>query len=733
MPAAVDATAKSPDLPHLELICFGTPTARLAGRPAPADVLWRKNLALLIYLALSPDASRSRSQVLGVLWPEKDEVRARHSLNEALHRLRASLGSDRLRSRGESITLNPQELEVDAVQFTALAKAHASGALALLRGDFLEGFTVEDAPEFENWAAAERARLRAAAATTLVTHGEKMLGAGSLAEAREAVRRALAFDSYAEPAVGLEMRAAALAGDQAGALKAYHEFALFLRQIGEQPSRELVALAERIRSHRWRRTGEAARADEPPLVGRATALREVARILREGLTNGPRTLVVSGDPGSGKTRLLSHCLERLALEGALTITARLLEVDQDVPWSTLRTLMRAGLLQAPGLAAADPNALAVLAALVPELAARVEARPPQDRGQVGAALASLLGAVADETSLSLGLDQAQFGDRATLGALHAAMQQMVGVPLVLILASGTSLEGGPPELLELHCDVGRGVAGAVVRLEPLTLHDVGELVAALAPWCSTEPERSRLARRIAFETGGNPFLAVTMLQGLQDLVLLRQEALAWPPPQATLESPLPMVVPDLVRRTIMARLGQLDAETRGVLGAASVGDAALDLDLIGALTGLSRAVLDDHLAILERQRFLRFDNGRYLFAAPLIEQVVRAEGLTPGQVGGIRARAIAALGPRQDLESRALRAELLARTTPGLHTFEEAVAVARAALAAQSVRIARRALLAAERAIEAEPAFDRRELDALRELLPGETRTRGAPPIPRGP
>ena len=64
-----------------------------------------------------------------------------------------------------------------------------------------------------------------------------------------------------------------------------------------------------------------------------------------------------------------------------------------------------------------------------------------------------------------------------------------------------------------------------------------------------------------------------------------------------------------------------------------------------------------------------------------------------------------------------LRAELQARAAPGARAFEEAVAVAHAALAAQSRRTARRAILAAERAVAAEPGFDPRQLSELQALL----------------
>src|ERR1051325_6123986 len=72
------------DLPLLELQCFGVPSARLSGSPAPPELLRRKHLALLVYLALSPQHRRTRAHLVGVLWPETGEAQARHSLNEAV-------------------------------------------------------------------------------------------------------------------------------------------------------------------------------------------------------------------------------------------------------------------------------------------------------------------------------------------------------------------------------------------------------------------------------------------------------------------------------------------------------------------------------------------------------------------------------------------------------------------------------------------------------------------------
>jgi DNA-binding SARP family transcriptional activator len=51
------------------------------GAPAPPELVWRKNLALLVYLARSPRRTRSRDHLVALLWPEKDAAAARHSLN----------------------------------------------------------------------------------------------------------------------------------------------------------------------------------------------------------------------------------------------------------------------------------------------------------------------------------------------------------------------------------------------------------------------------------------------------------------------------------------------------------------------------------------------------------------------------------------------------------------------------------------------------------------------------
>ncbi len=698
-------------LSTLELRCFGAPTARLDGRDPPPDVLWRKHLALLIYLALSPNRTRARDHLVGLLWPEKPEKDARHSLNEAVRRLRQSLGDDRLISRPDSVTLHDVGLEVDALRFLAMADRDPADALGLYTADFLEGLTIDDAPTLEEWVSAERERFRARAMALLLDSGEKDLAACLFVDAQGAARRMLSSHPFHEPAARLLMRAAALSGDAAGALATYREFSDRLSQgLGEKPSRELAALAERVRQNTWRPTAMRRAEAEPPLVGRAQAHADAFATMERGLTEGSQTLLISGAPGMGRTRLLGECAARLMLEGATVATARPLANDTDVKWSTLRLLVRSGLGQMPGLVGAAPDALAVLAAVAPDIGTKGPAVEPRDAAQVAAALSAALRSAAEEQPVGIAIDDAHYADQATLSALAGAMERLPDARVTLLLAVPEPVDNSSADLLHLRGAIGRSLPGATVRLDPLSETDLGELTRHLAPWCADPSQQHRLTRRLAAETSGNPFFAVTLLRGFERLATLREDFVAWPRPQVTFDTPLPFTLPDLVGTAIAARLVELDARAQGVLAAATIGGLAFDLDLIAALTHVSRLEVEDSLVAAERRHLVVFDGDRYAFAAPLIADVVRRECLTAGQRRSMARRAAELLESRGDLESRVLRVELLSRADGGPETFGAALGLAREARAVGAARATSRAIAAAERAAGKTPTEEQRKM-----------------------
>jgi DNA-binding SARP family transcriptional activator len=210
-----------------------------------------KRAALLVYLAAAlPRGFHRRDALLALFWPELDTSHARDALNSALKLLRQGLGSDTVVSRGgEEVAIAANRFWTDVVAFeAALAEGTFEGALQYYRGDFLEGFHVAEAAGFEEWMEGERRRLRGAAAQAARGLADQKAGAGDLGLAVHWARRAVALAPDDEGAVRRLLELLDAAGDHAGALRTYDEFAARLRrEFGAEPATETRAAIGRLR------------------------------------------------------------------------------------------------------------------------------------------------------------------------------------------------------------------------------------------------------------------------------------------------------------------------------------------------------------------------------------------------------------------------------------------------------------------------------------------------------
>ena len=202
----------------------------------------RRRLAVLALLAAADERGLSRDQLVAYLWSEASEESARHSLEQVLYGLRRSVADD-LFLGVNPIRLNPAVLEVAVSLFErALASGAAAEAVALYRGPFLDGFYLNDAPEFERWATCERSRLAGRYAGAL----DQLAGAAeaerAFSVAVEWRRKLASLDPLSAPrALGL-MRALADAGDSAGALNHARTYESLVRlELGATPDASIVA------------------------------------------------------------------------------------------------------------------------------------------------------------------------------------------------------------------------------------------------------------------------------------------------------------------------------------------------------------------------------------------------------------------------------------------------------------------------------------------------------------
>src|SRR5262252_1196463 len=118
------------------------------GRDVRAVLRQPKRCALLVYLALAgPERFRRRDTVVALFWPERDEPHARGALRQALSFLRRELGDRVVATRGEEeIGLEPGAVSIDVREFEqACESGRNTDAVALYRGDFLDGFFLAEA------------------------------------------------------------------------------------------------------------------------------------------------------------------------------------------------------------------------------------------------------------------------------------------------------------------------------------------------------------------------------------------------------------------------------------------------------------------------------------------------------------------------------------------------------------------------------------------------------------
>jgi DNA-binding SARP family transcriptional activator len=614
----------------IECRVLGPLEVRLDGSPPPPELLWRKHVALLIYLALSPARARPRDHLVALLWGEKPDSAARHSLNEALRLFRRSLGAEGVSGHGDLISLDPSLVALDSdLLEIRLHSGDAIAAAELVRGEFMEGFSVADAWEFDEWLAAERRVWRERCVRALVEAAQMQASRGMTRAAAELADRALRLDPLAEAALRARMMACALAGDRTGGLAAYAQWTGRVgSEYGLTPSPETESLAERIRNEKvWpapsvSEAGQAIRRAWS-LIGREaqleTVLREWSGCKREGRLH---IAVITGAPGMGRTRLGEEVLARARLDGARTATLRAVPGDRDSAGSGLRALFLTGLIPD---GATDQRANAIEGE--EPIAHRQRTSPAPLPDTLGAAPAALSALAAGEPT-ALFLDDAQWLDRESALALHTLTRDLRARPLFIILS--VAAPSVAPEIDTLRTRVGGDVPGVSVHLEPLPDAAVRVLAREILPGYSPE-ELDRITRRVQADCAGVPFLVTAVLGAVAVGLELNPPSAAWPAASRTLEHTLPARLPDPAVAAIRVEFRRLSDAAQKVLIAAAVLNDRADSDLLVRATGMLAHEVTSALDELEWKRWLASEARGYTFVSRLVREVVAGDMTTSGQ------------------------------------------------------------------------------------------------------
>ena len=484
---------------------LGSPSVTVAGGESVPGLGPGKPLALLCYLARTREARREELTTL--LWGSVDEARARNAFRQSLHRLRQALDGILVQSNDRLQLDEHGPLWCDVTAFEeALSAGDVDQALELYRGDFLEGLILGE-HGFDHWADLERARLgsRYRAALEIGVRAAVARADWQLATSRsERLVETAPYDGSAVLLLASTLEAAGRGSEVPGVLEAY---SARCEELGIEPAADVIA-----RPSRPAASGTPApsspRIDRPhepgSLFGRNVVLGNLNRAWESARGGVGQLVVLSGEAGSGKTRVLDEFARSLAvLDRPLVLRGRDMP-GASLPYASIAEALR-GTSRAPGLAGASEHLLAEAARIVPEIRDRFKLPQPGPIADDAARLrffegvAAVLEAVSYEQPVCLLLDGLEYGAPVTFDLVRYLATRLRGCA-ILIVATGTSrvadrlVPGGPGES-------GRGAGIFRMDLEPLTDADAAALVASL-PEAAAVSHEDQL--RIVGMGAGNP-------------------------------------------------------------------------------------------------------------------------------------------------------------------------------------------------------------------------------------
>ncbi len=567
----------------LQLRLLGELQVVANGRPLPLPQS-KKTRALLGYLALTPRAHR-RERLCSFLWDVADDPRA--ALRWSLSKLREVVDSGdevRLIADREHVSLDLQSVYVDALEVGRLLGtapeqapvANLEAARALFHGELLEGLELPDFPAYDAWCLAERTTYRELHRRVL--HALLARSGGHPDKALPLARELAQLDPSDEAARAhvLELLHAT------GRIREAEEQSRANRRLVAEP---LPPSAAKVGSRAAEPTATPVlHADELPFVGR-DAERARVQLWLEAPRRELRLLLIDGDAGIGKSRLLRELIRTAADAGTRTALTRAPDTQPGWPYAAFRELLQT-LLPAD----AEPPLRAALAPLLQLGTELPSAEANRD---------SLFRAVAEcierAAPLLIAIDDAHLLDDASAELLQFLALSLRAVRVELVLAGREGELRDRAGIARALRTLRRDGRVEELTLGPLTPGETHALVAGVRAGAEAH------AALLVEQSAGNPLFAIEL---------------------AREPTPADGTVPQSISRVLRDRVEALSPEQSDLLRWAAVLGDQFAPELLAQLVELPPELLVDTLERLERYGWLQLRSDRSGFSHALVHRAV---------------------------------------------------------------------------------------------------------------
>jgi len=624
----------------------------------------------LFYYLITTRQPQTREKLASLFWGDTPERYARGSLRNTLYNIRRAFGSlnpiiaDNQTMRFDTSIAYWFDVEVFERIIAEEVEApppirrldRLREAVSLYRGEFLEGFHVPDSYEFDDWVLFERDRLGRLYVTGLQALSISYEEQGDYRNAIRYAQAMLSYDPLQESVHRRLMRLYHRSGDRAAALRQYETLCELLeRELGAEPLRETQQLYQEIlrespvaplKPHPpqtpvhtdlvpvafTRPRFEARPVPEyltAPLIGRTAERAQLERALEEARQGYGRLVLVHGEVGVGKTRLVQEVID--SADDIYLLVGHAYEADGIAPYQPLVEALRCAL---PLLDALDPPLAPIwmreLTRLVPELEVRL---PPgttmglavdaeQARSRLFEGVARLLGRLAELQTVVLVVDDLHWADEATLEML-SYLARAIAHQRILLIGTYRTEEAGPT-LHRLIRDLRRAELVTQVHVRRLNQEEVTIMIRRMA---GMEEGAERFSRRIFERTAGNPFYIIEVIRSLFEQGVLRREAGGWATAWEDFASDYrTLPLPTSVREVVEARLERLDSNARCILETAAVIRQPFPFRIVQQASGLPETEALDAFDVLLRASLIHevateLEGSIYDFTHPLIREV----------------------------------------------------------------------------------------------------------------